>query len=93
MSCEVFTNPNVEDGKVDVRMAELNVVEGIQEISPELHIYSLGEVEVLQQAQVRVGISRTNVGALAGQLPKVPVAGSNILRDSSTGSPGTRRLI
>ena len=45
-------------------MGELNVVEGIQEVSPELQVYSLGKVEVLQQAQVGVGVSRTNGGAL-----------------------------
>ena len=45
-------------------MGELNVIESIDKIGAELQRHSLGEVEVLQQAQVGVGIAGPPIGTL-----------------------------
>ena len=49
---------------VNVRVGELNVIEGVDKIGTELQRRPLGEVEVFQQAQVGVGIARPPIGTL-----------------------------
>jgi hypothetical protein len=51
-------------GEVGIRVAQLNVIECVQEIAPELEVFGLCEVKILQQTDIRIRVTGSNLRPL-----------------------------
>ena len=45
-------------------MAQLNVIESVQEVAPELDVLGLGHMNILQHAEIRIRVFGPYLGSL-----------------------------
>ena len=54
----------VDTGEVGIRVTQLNVIERVQEVAPELDVLGLGYMNILRHAEIRIRVTGSGLRSL-----------------------------